>query len=248
MEKSNWENFFDGHAPDYLDNVFTKNTDFEVKFIIDELSLTPGASVLDVGCGTGRHTIPLAKYGIAMTGLDLSEGMLAQAREYARKENIKVELIQADATNFQLPQQYDHAISLCEGSIGLLGNDDDPCKRDLSILKNIYNCLRPGAKFLLTVLNGYKKAREHTAEDIRDGVFDPIHLITYEKMNVEESGKTSEMTFREKAFTPGELHHLLYRAGFNILNIWGGTAGAWHKKQLDLDEYEIMVLAEKSLS
>ncbi len=53
------------------------------------------------------------------------------------------------------------------------------------------------------------------------------------------------MTFREKGFTPGELHHLLNRAGFNIIHLWGGTAGAWHKKQLDLDEYEIMVLAEK---
>ncbi len=116
-----WESFFDGHAPDYLDNVFTKNTDFEVKFIIDELGLTPGTWVLDIGCGTGRHTIPLARYGIKMTGLDLSEGMLAQARAYADKENIKVELIQADATNFQLPQQFDHAICLCEGSIGLLG-------------------------------------------------------------------------------------------------------------------------------
>ncbi len=248
MAKSNWESFFDGHAPDYLDNVFTNNTEFEVKFIINELGLTPGDWVLDIGCGTGRHTIPLARYGITMTGLDLSEGMLAQAKAYAEKEKIKVELIQADATNFQLPQQFDHAISLCEGSIGLLGDADDPCKRDLAILKNIYNCLKPGARFLLTVLNGFKKAREHTAEDVKNGVFDPVHLITYEKMNVEESGKTTEMTFREKGFTPGELHHLLSRAGFNILHLWGGTAGAWHKKQLDLDEYEIMVLAEKSLS
>jgi cyclopropane fatty-acyl-phospholipid synthase-like methyltransferase len=248
MEKSNWERFFDGHAPDYLNNVFTKNTNFEVRFIIDALGLSPGASVLDVGCGTGRHTIPLAKFGVTMTGLDLSAGMLAEARAYAEKEKVRVELIQADATNFQLPQQFDHAISLCEGSFGLLGDDDDPCKRDLAILRNIYNCLKPGAKLLLTVLNGFKKVREHTSEDVKNGVFDPIHLITYEKMNVEESGETTEMSFREKGFTPSELHHLMNRAGFSIMHIWGGTAGAWHKKQLDLDEYEIMVLAEKSLS
>ena len=68
------------------------------------------------------------------------------------------------------------------------------------------------------------------------------------KMNVEESGKTTEMTLREKGFTPGELYHLLSRAGFSIIHVWGGTAGAWQKKPLDLDEYEIMVLAEKSLS
>lgn len=248
MDKSNWETFFDGHAPDYLDNVFTKNTEFEVKFIINELGLAPGSRVLDVGCGTGRHTVPLARYGITMTGLDLSEGMLAQAKAYAEKEQVRIEWIQADATNFQLPQQFDHAISLCEGSFGLLGADDDPCRRDLAILRNIYNCLEPGAKFLLTVLNGYKKVREHSAEDVKNGVFDPVYLITYEKMKVEESGKTVEMTFREKGFTPCELHHLLNRAGFNVIHLWGGTAGAWHKGQLDPDEYEIMVLAEKSLS
>ncbi len=248
MEENNWQNFFDGHAPDYLENVFTKNTEFEVEFIINELGLTPGAKVLDIGCGTGRHSIPLARYGISMTGLDLSDGMLDQARAYAKKDKVKVELIQADATNFQLPEQFDHAICLCEGSLGLLGNDDDPFSRDLAILKNIFNCLKPGAKFLLTVLNGLKKAREHTADDVINGVFDPVHLITYEKMNVKESGKTIELTFREKGFTPGELNHLLNRAGFHILHLWGGTAGAWHKKQLDLDEYEIMVLAEKHIS
>jgi cyclopropane fatty-acyl-phospholipid synthase-like methyltransferase len=248
MVKSSWERFFDGHAPDYLNNVFTKNSEFEVKFIIDELGLEPGDSLLDVGCGTGRHAIPLAGYGINVTGLDLSAGMLAQARDYAEKESVRVELIQADATNFQLPQQFDHAISLCEGSFGLLGDDDDPCKRDLSILKNIYNCLRPGARILLTVLNGFKKVREYTYEDIINGVFDPVHLISYEKMSVEESGKKTEITLREKGFTPGELHHLMNRAGFSIMNIWGGTASAWHKKHLDLDEYEIMVMAEKSLS
>jgi SAM-dependent methyltransferase len=50
-----------------------------VDFLLEELDLQPGGSVLDVGCGTGRHSIELAKRGYAATGLDLSSEMLARA-------------------------------------------------------------------------------------------------------------------------------------------------------------------------
>ncbi len=78
-EKSTWETFFDAHAPVYEDNAFTKNTLPEVDFLIEELALPQGGSILDVGCGTGRHSIELARRGYSVTGLDLSREMLARA-------------------------------------------------------------------------------------------------------------------------------------------------------------------------
>ena len=45
----------------------------------------------------------------------------------------------------------------------------------------------------------------------------------------------------------GEIYHLMNRAGLEILNLWGGTAGSWNKQELDMDEYEIMVIARKIL-
>lgn len=71
-EKDTWERFFDAHAPIYAENAFTKNTVREVDFLLEELELSPGAAILDVGCGIGRHAVELAKRGYAVTGLDLS--------------------------------------------------------------------------------------------------------------------------------------------------------------------------------
>ena len=79
--KADWEKFFDGHAPVYMDNCFTKNTVNEVDFLVEELRLKPGATILDVGCGTGRHAIELARRGYMVTGVDLSSGMLAEAKK-----------------------------------------------------------------------------------------------------------------------------------------------------------------------
>lgn len=75
--KSEWETFFNGHAPKYMNEVFTKNTAEEVDFVIDELRLKPGAAILDVGCGTGRHAVALARKGYSVTGIDLSSAMRA---------------------------------------------------------------------------------------------------------------------------------------------------------------------------
>ena len=92
-EKSTWERFFDAHALIYEDNEFTKNTVGEIDFLLRELSLPAGAAILDVGCGTGRHAIELAGRGYGVTGLDLSSGMLAQAKAGAEAAGLGVERV-----------------------------------------------------------------------------------------------------------------------------------------------------------
>ncbi len=99
-EKSVWEEFFDAHAPIYEENVFTKNTIQEVNFLTEELAVRDGGSILDVGCGTGRHSIELARRGYAVTGLDLSAEMLARAADAARSKKVNVQWIRSDAAGF----------------------------------------------------------------------------------------------------------------------------------------------------
>jgi len=242
-EKSPWETFFDAHAPIYEENVFTKNTLREVDFLLEELSLPSGGSILDVGCGTGRHAIELAKRGYAVTGIDLSSGMLARAADAAKAACVNVQWVHADATRFTLPGRYDGAICLCEGAFGLLGRGDDPIDQPLSILCNISRSLKPQAKVLLTVLNATAMIRRYTNRDITEGRFEPLAMI--ESSECAPMERLPAVSVRERAFVPTELMLLCRLAGLSVLDIWGGTAGNWGKRTLDLDEIEIMIVARK---
>ncbi len=242
-EKSIWETFFDAHAPLYDENEFTKNTLQEVDFLLEELSLKPGALILDIGCGTGRHSIELAKRGYKVTGIDLSTKMLAKAAESAKAAGVNINWVRADATKFTLPPKYDGAICLCEGSFGLLGHRDDPINQPLSILCNISSSLKKKAKVILTVLNATFMIRRFTNKDVTEGRFDPLDIVE-ESEHAPREGMPI-IAVRERAFMPTELRLLCRLAGLSVVNIWGGTAGNWGRRKIDLDEIEIMLVAQK---
>ena len=244
MGSNVWQQFFDGYAPQYEDEVFTRGTEAEVAFLVDILRLPTGARILDIGCGTGRHSIALAARGFRMTGLDLSAGMLAQARGAAEAAGVDVELVQADATAFSLPGSFDAAVCLCEGAFTLIGADD-PVEHDLAILANVRAALLPGALFVLTASNAMRLIREATHEQVTAGVFDPMTLSQSYDMEWTGPDGPHALPVRERGYVPTELALLMRFAGFSVEHVWGGTAGAWGRRPVDLDEYEIMVVARR---
>jgi SAM-dependent methyltransferase len=240
-----WETFFNGHAPVYMDNSFTKNSVEEVNFVLEELKLPPSSHILDVGCGSGRHAVELARRGYQVTGVDISYGMLAEAKRAAREARVEVEWIHADATRFTSAKPFDAAICLCEGAFGLLSTGDDHIEHDLAILQNIYAALKPGARFILTALNGLAKIRQFTQGDVERGRFDPVTMVEVFTAEWDAPEGKKSVPVRERGYVPTEIVLLFRQAGFEVEHIWGGTAGNWGRRKINLDEIEVMVVARK---
>lgn len=243
-EENKWASFFDQHAPYYLQNEFTTNTVSEVDFVLKELCVRDQAPLIDVGCGVGRHAIELANRGYEVTGLDISSGMLAQARAAAEQSHVQVEWLQADATSFSTGRRYDGALCLCEGAFGLLSAGHDPFDQGMRILHCISRCLQPGGRLILTVLNACRTIRLHQEEDIDKGVFDPVSLAQLCEVEAVPGGTPHRIGW-ERGYVPSELILMLRQTGFRELHVWGGTAGQWNRRRPQLDEMEIMAVAEK---
>ena len=80
---------------------------------VARLNLKPGMKVLDVACGTGNQSIPAARTGAQVTGLDIAPNLLEQARQRAKSENLKIEFIEGDAEKIPFPAaQFDVVLSM----------------------------------------------------------------------------------------------------------------------------------------
>lgn len=240
-----WQQFFDNYADRYDQEVFTQNTEAEVAFIIEHAALPAGGAILDMGCGTGRHSVPLAKRGYRVTGVDLSPGMLEIARKRAAAASVEVEWVPSNAADFARPDAFDAVICLCEGAMCLLSDADDPLERDMQILRNIQQSLRPGGMLIMTVLSASRPLRAANDDAIRDGTFDPLNLTERSDATKLLPDLPGVGQLRERYYTAPELRRMLQWAGMTVCGVYGGTAGNWGLRPIELDEYEIMVMAKR---
>src|SRR5439155_176630 len=111
-------------------------TDAQVEAIDKILHLRKGSRILDVACGSGRHTIGLAKRGYRMTGFDLSRALLAEARKSARLAQVKPTFVEGDMRRLRFTNAFDAAISMFTS----FGYFDGP-EEDREVLRGIARAL-----------------------------------------------------------------------------------------------------------
>lgn len=247
-----YEELFTDYARTYDQEAFTQGTLQEVSFIEKEIRKNKRVRILDVGCGTGRHAIELARRGYEVTGMDLSPSQLKRAEEKARAAGVKVKFIRKDARDFDFRGRFGLVIMLCEGGFSLMETDE----MNFLILENCARSLRKGGKLIFSTLNALYPLVSSLKKILNEGAvgtrtsrirFDIATLREDSVLEVkDDNGKTKVLRCSERFYMPSELSWLLKTLGFRKVEIFGGTVGKFSRKaKPSPKEFELLVVAEK---
>lgn len=253
QSKQWYEQFFENYGQKYEEESFTLGTSGECDFIEAEIGHNRDARILDIGCGTGRHTTELARRGYRITGVDLSESMLHQARRKAEALGLQVDLRQKDARNLDFEGEFDLVIMLCEGAFPLMETDE----MNYEILGNAVRALKKPGKLIFTTLNGlfplFHSVKDFLAAAVAEGnatyrqhSFD---LMTFRDHNIttftDDDGVQSDLVCNERYYVPSEITWLLKSLGCRQIDIYGAKLGAFSRRdKLTTEDYEMLVIAE----
>ena len=202
----------------------------DVANAIQLLGLEPGAAVLDLCCGPGRHSVALAKLGFHVTGVDRTAHYLAKAEAFAREQAVDVEWVQEDMRTFRREAAFDGAVNLYTS----FGYFEDPAE-DLVVLQNLRASLKPGGRLVMDMAGKEIVARIFTPKDWVE--FDDGSLLMMERCVTRDwtmmktrwislrDGLLNEFRFEHRMFSAAELERLLREAGFGAVGIHGGLDG-----------------------
>ncbi len=247
-----YEELFEDYADKYDKESFTKGTLGEVDFIENELNYDKAKKILDIGCGTGRHSIELAKRGYKVTGFDLSESLLNKAIRIAKDNKLEINFIKKDARDFNFNCQYDLAIMICEGAFPLMETDE----MNYKILKNIHSSLKDNGKLIFTTLNGlfplFHSVKDFLEKNQGEGESqeNTFDLMTFRDYSIYETiddlGNKKILNCNERYYVPSEISWLLKSLGLKKTEIFGCKLGAFSRNdELTTEDFEMIVITEK---
>jgi len=219
----------------------------EVDQIIFLLGLRPGATVLDVCCGIGRHSLEFARRGYPVTGVDRTAVYLKRASEAAAAEGLHVEWIQADAREFVRAEAFDLAINLFTS----FGYFEDPAENQ-RMAENIFQSLKPGGYLVMDLMGKERLARVFIPRDWRElpdgSLFLQERTIKDDWTWIEnrwilvKDGQRRDFTLGHHLYDGAGLRALLLDAGFESVALYGDMDGAPY----DNDARRLVAVANKA--
>jgi len=225
-----WETFFDDrYLRIYGPLTSPEATQQQVQGIISYLDLQPGESVLDLACGYGRIAIPLAQQGLQVTGLDLSEVLLGQARAAAREAGVQIRWHRGDMREIPWTEEFDAVISIFT-SFGFFADD----RENQRVLEGARRALKPGGRLLIDVMNRDWRVRQdiqrHWFEAgelivLAEPWLDPVAGRTGETWRWLEGGEWQSMEFDVRIYTATELKAMIEAVGLRWVTVYGGWTG-----------------------
>lgn len=234
MEKSKLQQSNLYSEPTIYDQMHTQGAGKDFNFY-KSIAEKAGKKALEMACGTGRLTIPLAKAGINMTGIDISEKMLSEARRKAELESVTINWIQADCCHFSISEKFPFIFIPCNSFHHIY---------EIESIKNVFDCvkvhLEPDGFFALDIykpdfkiLSRDPSRKYHVMKYINSNgvevsvdemnLYNPltqVNEIKWFHTNLESKVvSTHELIMRQ--FFPEELKLILMTNGFQIVESYG---------------------------
>lgn len=220
-----------------------------------DLAKTVGGPVLEIACGSGLVTIPVAEQGLDVTGIDLARPMLEHARKKAEARNLNIRWVEADARSLDLGTQ-DRFIFITGNAFQAFLHRQD----QEALFASVKQHLTPEAIFAFETRNPSGHDLTNQSEEEFDQtyisvegyqvsvsstqIYDPIAQIiywtSYRRWNDGQHERTKETHIACRFTYPQELEALLHCNGFQIIQQFGN----WNKEPLSASSPSIISICK----
>lgn len=217
----------------------------QVSALLARIGLQAGA-VLDLGCGPGRHALPLARAGLKVTAMDTSEQLLDELRRRAEEERLEIDIRHEDMRDFSDAGPFD-AVFVMWTSFGYFEAEAD---HD-SVLDNIVDSLEPGGVLVLDLLGLETLCRTlqpvHLTENVDGSLLIERPVLVDHNTRLEnewilvQGNRVDRAMFSHRVWSAGEIARLIESAGLELEAIDGDLQGTPY----DFESERMYVFARK---
>ena len=202
----------------------------EVENVVKLLNMEPSYRVLDLCCGTGRHSLYLSSQGFDVVGVDRTSNFIKKANQKAKHKDLNVEFVVRDMREYCVPNSFNVVINMF-GSFGYFENTYD----DQKVVKNMHASLRSGGKFLIETMGKEILAKEFQENDWHE---EGDTLVLAERKPIQNWGRMQtrwivikgnqrvEHTVSIRSYSAVELSSLFYECGFSKVEVFGDIEGS----------------------
>jgi SAM-dependent methyltransferase len=230
---------------------WTDRTGPEVDRVAKILQPRGDERVLDMACGSGRHSLELRRRGFSVVGADISPDLIEIARRDAAEEGLDVDFVLSDLRDLDFAEEFDLVLNLNDGAIGYLESDEE----NLRTFEVIARALRPGGRNLIQLPNVlYAKERLPQRSWIpAEGM---IELVEHRwdkksrrmegKMVAARFGEVLDsldgIEFSQRLYSIDELRQIYASVGMELVTVYHGSG---RPREPKAGQFEVFVEARK---
>lgn len=240
---------FDGMSAEMA---WTERTESEIKRALTMLRPQGGERILDLACGTGRHSLELVRHGFSVVGVEISPELVEIARKDAEQQGLEATFIEGDLRELDFEGEFDIVLNLNDGAVGYFETDEENHRT----FEVISRALKQGGQNLVQVPN-VLYARAHLPQRSwipSSGMVELVEHRWNKKDRYMEGamiplrfGEVLEsldkrIEFRQRLYTVDEFREVYASVGMTLERVFHGNG---RPKEPTDAQFEIFVAARK---